>query len=61
MPVRYRNAKTGRNIRCIYTDLVTQQMVTDKIRGIKDYIYVHLWVSIDLATIVMVFYKNIDK
>jgi hypothetical protein len=61
MSVRYRIFETVRNIRCIYTDLVTQQMVTDKIRGIKDYIYVHLWVSIDLATIVMVFYKNIDK
>jgi hypothetical protein len=36
-------------------------MLSDKIRRIKDYIYVHLWVSIALATIVMVFYKNIDK
>jgi hypothetical protein len=56
-----RIAEIVRNMCCIYTDLETQQKLSDKIRLIIHYIYVHLQVSIAFATIVILFYKNIDE
>lgn len=56
-----RISEIGGNICCIDTDLVTQQMPTDKIILIVYYIYVHLQVSIAFAAIVVVLYKNIDE
>jgi len=45
----------------IDTDLETQQKHSDKILLVIYFTYVHLQFSVVSATIVMLFYQNIDK